>query len=420
MVATPVFDDCQVTDFVKSWKLPSVKIPVATNSLVSMPLDRTIVQETGATIIDSSCAGVMVSFVIPEIAPDDAVIVVVPTPTDVARPFEPVVLLIVDARVFEELHVTDSVISCIAPPVNVPMAVNCWFLPRTMLGLTGVTVIPVSIAGVTVSVAKVERTPENVEMIVVVPSETAVANPIEPGVLPMVAIPVFDDNHVAHVVNDCVVVSASVPVAVNCWVVPLAMLALVGNTSMDDTVDDLNAADPDTPPYDAATVAVPAETAVANPFEPAVLPMETMPVSIEVQVAHVVRLCSAALSRVPLAENCWVVPGAILGGFNGVTEIKATEDVVRVTRPFMLPEAAVIVVVPAETAVASPFVPAVLLTEAIPSSNEVQVTEDVRFCLPPFEKVPCAVNCKVVPGAMLGESGLMAMDTSEGGGGGLG
>ena len=114
-----------------------------------------------------------------------------------------------------------------------------------------------------------------------------------------------------------------------------------------------------------------------------------------------------------VAVNCWVVPGAMLGGFAGSTEIDATGDVVRVTSPLMLPEVAVIVVVPAETAVASPFDPVVSPTVAIEASNDSQVTDDVRFCLPPFEKVPCAVNCMVVPGAMLGENGLMALDTSK-------
>ena len=46
-----------------------------------------------------------------------------------------------------------------------------------MLGSAGVTVTDVSTAGVTVSVAMLERTPEKLELMVVVPSETAVANP---------------------------------------------------------------------------------------------------------------------------------------------------------------------------------------------------------------------------------------------------
>lgn len=282
-----------------------------------------------------------------------------------------------------------------------------------MLGSAGVTVIDVSTAGVTESVAMLERTPLNVELMVVVPSETAVANPFEPAVLLMVATPVFEDDQVAHVVNIWVVVSANVPVAVNCWVVPFAILAVVGDTAINATSDDLNVAEPDTPPYDAVIVVVPAETAAVNPFE-----TEATAASKEVQVAQVVRFCTAALSSVPVAVNCSVVFGAMLAGFGGVTEIAATEDVVRVTSPLMLPEVTVIVAIPAETAVASPFDPAISPTEAIETSDDPQVTFDVMFCLPPFEKVPCAVNWMVVPGAMLGFAGNMVRDTSVAGGGG--
>jgi hypothetical protein len=83
------------------------------------------VGETGVTRIDSSTAGVTVSVVVPEKLPDAALIVVVPTPTEVASPLEPAVLLIVDTRAFEELQETEDVISWSDPSVNVPVAVNC-------------------------------------------------------------------------------------------------------------------------------------------------------------------------------------------------------------------------------------------------------------------------------------------------------
>lgn len=80
--------------------------------------------DTGATTIDSSTAGVTVSAVVTEMLPDVAVIVVVPTPTEVASPFVPVTLLIVATDVFEEFQETDDVISCVVSSVNVPVAVN--------------------------------------------------------------------------------------------------------------------------------------------------------------------------------------------------------------------------------------------------------------------------------------------------------
>ncbi len=113
-----------------------------------------------------------------------------------------------------------------------------------MLGFTGVTAIVVSEAGVTVSVAPGERTPPNCDLITVEPCAAPVAKPV----LLMVATPVIEEDHVAQAVNSCGVVSISVPVAVNCWVVPLAMLAVAGDTASEDNEDDVNVARPDGPP----------------------------------------------------------------------------------------------------------------------------------------------------------------------------
>ncbi len=64
----------------------------------------------------------------------------------------------------------------------------------------------------------------------------------------MVATPVLEEDQVATAVNVCSVLSISVPVAVNCWVVPLAMLGVSGVTEIVDTEDDVNVARPDGPP----------------------------------------------------------------------------------------------------------------------------------------------------------------------------
>jgi hypothetical protein len=80
--------------------------------------------------------------------------------------------------------------------------------------------------------------------------------------------------------------------------------------------------------------------------------------------------------------------------------------------PVMFPEVAVIVVEPAATEVASPLEPAALLIAATPAVDELQVTAVVRFCVVPSENVPVAVNCRVVPNAMLGLVGVTVMDTS--------
>lgn len=67
-----------------------------------------------------------------------------------------------------------------------------------------------------------------------------------------------------------------------------------------------------------------AETAVANPFEPGVSLTLATDESDEAHVANDVRFCFVLSSRVPVAANCWVVTGAMHGGFDGVTVIELT------------------------------------------------------------------------------------------------
>jgi hypothetical protein len=59
----------------------------------------------------------------------------------------------------------------------------------------------------------------------------------------------------------------------------------------------------------------------------------------------------------------------------------------------MPPDVAVIVVVPAATAVTNPLEPAALLMVATPVLDEFQVTVVVRFCVELSEYVPVAVYC---------------------------
>ena len=67
-------------------------------------------------------------------------------------------------------------------------------------------------------------------------------------------------------------------------------------------------------------LAVPGAIALASPFEST----SAIPVSDEVHVANDVKFCTVLSTRVPVAANCWVVPGAIHGGFVGVTVIELT------------------------------------------------------------------------------------------------
>ncbi len=73
---------------------------------------------------------------------------------------------------------------------------------------------------------------------------------------------------------------------------------------------------------------------------------------------------------------------------SGDTAMEVTVDVFKVAMPKMLPEVAVMVVEPILRAVATPFE----LIVAIVVSDEVQVTDDVMFCLVLLEKSPVATN----------------------------
>jgi hypothetical protein len=62
---------------------------------------------------------------------------------------------------------------------------------------------------------------------------------------------------------------------------------------------------------------------------------------------------------------------------------------------------------PAATAVASPLG----LMVAKPGADELQVTDEVRSCWVLFEKLPTALNCCVVPAAMVGVDGITVTET---------
>jgi hypothetical protein len=87
-----------------------------------------------------------------------------------------------------------------------------------------------------------------------------------------------------------------------------------------------------------------------------------------------------------MAVNCWVDPCEI-EGLTGVTaiDVRVAGVTVSVVDPDMLPDAAVIVVEPAATGVATPLEPVALLIVAMPVLDELQATVVVRFCVEPSE-----------------------------------
>jgi hypothetical protein len=76
-----------------------------------------------------------------------------------------------------------------------------------------------------------------------------------------------EELHVTDSVIFCVVLSEYVPVAVNCFVVPFAMLGLVGVTAIEDSVAfvTVRVVVPETGPRVAVIVVGPTATDVASP-----------------------------------------------------------------------------------------------------------------------------------------------------------
>ena len=92
-------------------------------------------------------------------------------------------------------------------------------------------VVIVTGAAVTVSPVLPLTDPSVAEM-VVLPAAIAVARPVES----IVAAAVFEDAHVTWLVRFCVLESEYVPVAVYCWVAPVASVALAGVTAIEVNV----------------------------------------------------------------------------------------------------------------------------------------------------------------------------------------
>src|SRR3989339_579592 len=159
-----------------------------------------------------------------------------------------------------------------------------------------------SVAAVTVSVVfPVFPVTGSVAVIVVVPTVKAVASPLKPAALLMLATGETSGVvvQVTDVVRSAVVASEYVPVAINCCVVPLAILGLTGVTAMDDSVAavTVNVVLPEISP-DVAVIVMgpPTVNAVASPLEPAALLMDATGegFGVVVQVTDVVRSCVVA------------------------------------------------------------------------------------------------------------------------------
>jgi hypothetical protein len=180
-----------------------------------------IEEAAGVTAMETSVAGVTVRPVDPLIDPKAALMFVLPAVTAVARP-----ALMVATVVLVEVQETVLVRFCVVPSLYVPVAVNCRVVPFAIEVLAGVTAMETSV-GVTVRLVEPLIDPK-VALMFVLPAVTAVARPAL-----MVATVVLVEVQDTVLVRFCVLPSLYVPVAVNCWVVPLAIEVLAGVTAID-------------------------------------------------------------------------------------------------------------------------------------------------------------------------------------------
>lgn len=258
------------------------------------------------------------------------------------------------------------------PSLNVPVAVNWMEVRAAILGFGGLIVIPIKCAVETVSAVEPLIFPKAAE-IVLLPVATLVTTPV----LATVAAGGFEEVHSTESETSCVLLSLNVAVAVNCFVVPVAMLELAGVTAIDISLAPVTVNDvlPVTDPLLAVIVVLPVPALVVSPLASTVATLLE-----EEDQVNAVNNCVLPSSKLPTALNCAVVPIAI-EEFDGLTKIdnRCAGTTVSVLPSLNEPTVAVIVAVPAPTVAASP-VPSTVATDV---EEEVQATPQLRSALVP-------------------------------------
>jgi hypothetical protein len=213
----------------------------------------------------------------------------------------------------------------------------------------------------------------NAAAMVVLPVATLVATPV----LAIVAAAGLEELQTTDPEMSCVLLSLNVPVAVNCLVVPVAIVEFAGVTVSDTRLAPVTVRDavPLTDPLAALMVVVPAPVLVASPVGSTVA---TAP-DVDDQVTDG-NACVLPSSKLPTALNCSVVPIAI-DGFAGFTEIeiRCAATTVNTVLSLSEPTVAVIVVEPAARVAVNPD-PSTVATEV---EDEFQVTPLLKSELVP-------------------------------------
>jgi len=275
---------------------------------------------------------------------------------------------------FDDFHNRPLRLLEVLPSLNVPTAVNFSEVPFSIRGLLGLMLMDIRRAVETVKFVEPLTAPRVAEMVVVPVARL----PTEPRLF-MVAVAGLEELQRTDSVRSCVLLSLKVPVAVNGFVVPTAMLEFAGVTAIETNVAllTLSEAVPVTEPEIALIVADPVPTDVARPKALTV----AVPGTEDVHVTDV-KSCVLPSSKVPTALNCRFVPTAIETAFGSTSiDVRCAETAVRVVVSLRDPTVAVIVVCPAPAVVASPE-PLMLATEA---EEELHVTPFTKSCVDPSE-----------------------------------
>lgn len=270
------------------------------------------------------------------------------------------------------------------------MAINCWAVPATILGFTGVIASDIKVALVTIKFA-VPDTLFAVAVIVAVPGSIPVARPVVVLIAAILGSEV-DQVKPSELVSGWVLRSEYTPVALNCWVVPSAITAVVGLTVIDvkTALVTVKLAVLDSP-FNVAVICaavVVADNPVAKPLLPAVLEILTVPLS-ELQTTELVISDEVPSVKVPEAINCCVVPLAMLA-VDGVTVIdfKVAEDTDKIAVPNVVPDPLVYVAVMVAGVVVTvnPVAkPSVEIDTAELFEDQVKPSELVSGCVLPSE-----------------------------------
>jgi hypothetical protein len=195
----------------------------------------------------------------PELAP----IVAVPVAMQFAKPATLGAFAMVATGADDELQWLFSVMFCVLPSLNVPVATNCCVLPAAAVGAAGVRASETSVPVPTVRLV-LPVIPDAEAEITTVPLFFPCAIPVERTDATFG----FDDFHAIPARFEATLPSLNVPLAVYLIEVPFSILAPAGLTVIDTrwAVDTVSAVEPLTDPDAAVMVALPFATLVAKPW----------------------------------------------------------------------------------------------------------------------------------------------------------